>query len=179
MLRDWREWFSGNPAILCFMPMRNISEDNMISLLFPSPADNTLRGSRLPFYLLVLTAVIWTVRSCIHLFSPDGGAGSIAGMDLSVSGASEVIFAFALWGAEQLIYSLLQWIVLLRYRSLVPLMWAVQLLETLGRVLAGRLKPVTFAHTPPGEVGNYVYIVLSAAMLALALWSGSRAARRV
>jgi hypothetical protein len=114
------------------------------------------------------------VRSCIHVFSSDGGAGSIAGMNLAVTGADEVVFAFALWGAEQLIYSLIQWIVLLRYRSLVPLMWFVQLLETLGRVLVGRLKPVTFAHTPPGQIGNYAYLVLSVSMLMLALRSASR-----
>lgn len=151
--------------------------NNIFSILFPASADNTIRGSKIPFYLLVLTAIVWTVRSCIHIFSSDGGAGSIAGMDLSVSGANEVVFVFALWGAEQLIYSLIQWIVLLRYRSLVPLMWAVQLLETLGRMLVGRLKPVTFSHTPPGEIGNYIYLVLSVLMLALALWSGNRAVR--
>jgi hypothetical protein len=57
-------------------------------------------------------------------------------------------------------------------------MWAVQLLETLGRMLVGRLKPVTFAHTPPGEIGNYIYLVLSVLMLAFALWSGNQAVRK-
>ncbi len=57
----------------------------MLSVLFPSRADNTICGCRLPFYLLILTATITLVRSCIHIFSPDGGAGSIAGMDLAVS----------------------------------------------------------------------------------------------
>ena len=147
---------------------------NLFSILFPARADNTIRGSKLPFYLFILITIIGTVRSCIHIFSPDGGAGSIAGMDLSVSGANEVIFAFALWGAEQLIYSLLQWIVILRYRSLVPLMWGVQLLETLGRMVVGRLKPITFAHTPPGEIGNYIYLILGTLMLALGIWSAMR-----
>lgn len=147
---------------------------NILAIFLPAKADNTLRGSKIPYYLLILTAIVWTIRSCIHIFSPDGGAGSIAGMDLNVSGANEVIFAFALWGAEQLIYTLLQWIVLLRYRSLVPLMWGVQLLETLGRILVGHLKPVTFSHTPPGEIGNYVYLVLSLAMLAYSLWSAMK-----
>jgi len=44
-------------------------------------------------------------------------------MNLAVTGADEVIFAFALWGSAQLIYAILQWLVILRYRSLVPLMW--------------------------------------------------------
>jgi hypothetical protein len=149
----------------------------VLAILFPAQADNTLRGSRWPWYLLILIAAIGTVRSCIHIFAPDGGAGSIAGMDMSVSGANEVIFAFALWGSEQLIFALLQWVVILRYRSLTALMWAVQLLEILGRMLVGELKPVIFAQTPPGAVGNYVILVLSVLMVELAIWSGEKKAR--
>ena len=108
----------------------------------------------------------------IYIFSAHAGAGNIAGMDLTGTGANEVIFAFALWGAEQLIYSLIQWIVIFRYRSLVALMRVVQLLEIQRRVLVGYLKPVTFSHTPPGVFGNYINLILSIFMLILALWSG-------
>jgi hypothetical protein len=144
--------------------MRNIFET-----LLPAQANNVIGGSRLPFYFFVLIAAIGLVRSCIHILAPDGGAGSIAGMDLAVSGANEVVFAFALWGSAQLVYALLQWVVILRYRSLVPLMWAVQFLETLLRMLVPRLKPVTFAHTPPGAYQNYIYLVLALPMMALSL----------
>ena len=147
---------------------------DFLSILLPAKADNTLVGSKLPLYIFILIAAVGTVRSCIHIFSADGGAGSIAGMDLAVAGANEVIFAFALWGSEQLIYALLQWIVILRYRSLIPLMWVAQLLEILGRMLVGRIKPVSFAHTPPGAYGNYIILALSVLMLALCLWSGRK-----
>ena len=147
---------------------------NILEMLLPDQANNTVRGSKLPYYLFILVAAIGLVRSCIHIFSPDSGAGSIAGMDLSVSGANEVIFAFALWGSAQLIYALLQWVVILRYRSLIPVMWLVQFFETLGRMLVGRIKPVTFAHTPPGAYQNYIYLVLAVVMLVLSLWSASR-----
>ncbi len=157
-------------------PFKEINEsmNAVLNTLLPAKADNRIRGSRLPFYIFILIATVGAFRSCVHIFTPDGGAGSIAGMDLSVTGANEVIFAFALWGAEQLIYALLQWLVILRYRSLVPFMWLVQLLEVLGRMLVGRLKPVTFAHTPPGEIGNYVFLVVSLLMIVLALGSGMK-----
>ena len=58
----------------------------LLATLFPMPADNTIRGMKLPAYVFMLIAIISTVRSCIHLLSPDGGAGSIAGMDLSTAG---------------------------------------------------------------------------------------------
>ena len=150
---------------------------SILEILFPVQADNTIPGSKIPFYFFVLLALIGTVRSCIHIFSPDGGAGSIAGMDLS-AGVNVIIFAFALWGAEQLIYALLQWVVILRYRSLVPLMWLVQFFETLGRMLVGQIKPVTFTHTPPGAIQNYVYLTLAVLMLVLSLWSGGKKAEK-
>jgi hypothetical protein len=148
---------------------------NIILVLFPAKADNIIYGSKLPFYGFILITLVGTVRSFIHIISSDGGAGSIAGMNLAVTGASEVIFAFALWGGEQLIYALIQWVVIFRYRSLVPLMWGVQLVETLMRMLVGQIKPITFAHTPPGEIGNYIFVPLAVLMLILAVWSALKA----
>jgi hypothetical protein len=72
----------------------------LFSVLLPATADNNIHGMKLPVYVFAVLAVISTVRSCIHLLAPDGGAGSIAGMDLSVAGANGIIFAFALWGSD-------------------------------------------------------------------------------
>ena len=146
----------------------------IFAVLLPAKADNTIRGMKLPVYVFALIAIISTVRSLIHLLAPDGGAGSIAGMDLAVAGASGIIFAFALWGSSQLIYALIQLVVIIRYRSLVPLMYVLLILEILLREFVGHAKPVTFAHTPPGEIGNYVFLPLAAIMLFLSLWSARR-----
>jgi hypothetical protein len=105
---------------------------------------------------------------------PHGGAGSIAGMDLSVAGANGIIFAFALWGSAQFVYALIQLIVVFRYQSLVPLMYVLLILETLLREFVGHTRPVTFAHTPPGEIGNYIFLPLAVFMLGLSLWSARR-----
>ena len=117
-----------------------------------------------------MLAVISTVRSCIHLLAPDGGAGSIAGMDLTVAGSNNIVFAFALWGSAQLIYALIQLAVAFRYRSLVPFMYTLLILETLLRMLVGHMKPVIFAHTPPGAIGHYVILPVATLMLVLSLW---------
>ncbi len=140
-----------------------------LSLLLPAIANNAVPGRKLPVYVFTLLAVISTVRSCIHLLAPDGGAGSIAGMNLSVPGADGIVFAFALWGSAQLIYALIQLAVAFRYRSLVPAMYVLLIVETLLRMLVGHMKPVTFAHTPPGATGNYIILPLAAAMLLLSL----------
>jgi hypothetical protein len=152
---------------------------NALEFLLPGRIDNTLRGMKLPYYIFALYAVISAVRSFIHLLAPDGGAGSIAGMDLSVAGADGIIFAFGLWGSSQLIFALIQLLVVFRYRSLVPFMYLMLILEVLLRELVGRIKPVTFAHTPPGAIGNQIVLPLSLLMLGLSLWSGLKAAKQV
>jgi hypothetical protein len=114
------------------------------------------------------------VRSCIHLLAPDGGAGSIAGMDLSVAGASGIIFSFALWGSAQLIYAFIQLTLAFRYRSLVPFMYALLFVETLLGMLVGHMKPVTFPHTPPGAYANYIIMPVAALMLVLSFTTWHR-----
>ena len=146
----------------------------IFSILLPAKIDNAIRGRKLPFYVFALYAIVSTVRSCIHLLSPDGGAGTIAGMDLSVAGADGIIFAFALWGSSQLLFAIIQLLVVFRYRSLVPFMYLMLILEVLLRELVGHMKPVTFAHTPPGAIGNQLILPLAALMLGLALWSANR-----
>lgn len=132
----------------------------------------------MPLYVLAVVAVLSLIRSLIHLLAPDGGAGSIAGLDLSVAGAEGIVFAFGLWGSSQLLMALVQLAVVLRYRALVPAMYVLLILEILLRMLVGQIKPATFAHTPPGAVGNEVILPLAVVMLAWSLWSGLREAAR-
>ena len=142
--------------------------------LLPTKIDNVIRGTKIPFYIFALYAIVSAVRSCIHLLSPDGGAGTIAGMDLSVAGADGIIFAFALWGSSQLLFAIIQLLAVIRYRSLIPFMWLMLALEVLLRELVGAMKPVTFAHTPPGAIGNQIILPLAVVMVVWSLWSGSK-----
>jgi hypothetical protein len=92
-------------------------------------------------------------------------------MDLSVAGADGIIFAFGLWGSSQLLFALIQLLVVFRYRSLVSLMYLMLILEVLLRQLVGYMKPVIFAHTPPGAIGNQIILPLAVFMLVLSVWS--------
>ena len=142
--------------------------------LLPPVVDSTIPGIKFPDYLFMLIAILGTVRSCIHLLAPDGGAGSSAGLDLSVDGAQGIIFSFALWGSAQLIYSFVQLAVAFRYCSLVPFMYALLFFEAMLRMLVGRMKPVTFSHTPPGAYGNYVALPVAALMIILSFTTWHR-----
>lgn len=147
---------------------------SIFDILLPTQIDNTIRGTKIPFYIFTLYAIVSTVRSCIHLLSSDGGAGTIAGMDLSVAGADGIIFAFALWGSSQLLFAMIQLLAVIRYRSLIPFMWLMLALEIFLRELVGKMKPVTFAHTPPGAIGNQIILPLAVVMVVWSLWSGSK-----
>ena len=146
----------------------------IFEILLPAQIDNVIRGTKIPFYIFAIYAIVSTVRSCIHLLSPDGGAGTIAGLDLSVAGADGIIFAFALWGSSQLLFALIQLFAVIRYRSLIPFMWLMLALEVLLRELVGAMKPVTFAHTPPGAIGNQIILPLAVLMVVWSLWSASQ-----
>ena len=62
------------------------------------------QGLEISYYILILLTVINTARSLIHIFVADGGANTIASIDTSVIGGSNIIAIFAQWGSCQLIF---------------------------------------------------------------------------
>ena len=143
--------------------------NKIIQIVFPKTADNHYGGTKIAWSTFAALALIGTVRSLIHFLAPDGGAGSIAGLDLS-SGAENIVFAFGLWGLSQLLYALIQLLVAFRYRSLIPLFYLMLFLEVLGRMAVGFMKaPILLQGTPPGGIANYVLLPLVLIMFVLSL----------
>ena len=140
----------------------------MIERLLPR-AENYYSGSRWSLGFLILVTVMSTARSLVHLFAPDGGAHTIAGIELDVAGGPNIAAIFGQWGASQLVLACLQWAVVLRYRFLVPAMLAMIVIEQLLRILAGRVKPLVLDSPPPGAYGTYVILGLALIFLAIAL----------
>lgn len=143
----------------------------MILKIFPKNINNDYKGYRIAAYAFVIYSVISIVRSCIHLFSPDGGAGSIAHIDLS-QGGKNIIFVFGLWGISQLILAFMQLLVSVRYKSLLPFMYILLFLEYCFRALLGIMKPFVFqagAGTPPGGYLDKIMIPFALIMLILSL----------
>lgn len=116
------------------------------------------------FYLLL--SIVITFRSLVHVFRKDGGANSIAGIDLDIEGGQNVVAIFAQWGLEQLLLAGLAWLALFRYRGLIPLILLINLLDNIGRILIGRSKPLKIDKPPPGAYGQVIVLPF----LAIALW---------
>ena len=116
-------------------------------------------------YLLVVV-----VRSCIHLFASDGGANSIAGIDVSVEGGNNIIAMFHQWGAIQLMLAGLLCVLFFRYPGFTPLIVLTLAIDPIMRAIAGQMMPVTSQSTPPGEALNwpafFAIVILFAASIA-------------
>ena len=136
-----------------------------LSAILPRDA-NTYRGDPwvTKFYLFLCLVV--TFRSMVHVFRKDGGAHSIAGIDLDVEGGRNIVAIFAQWGLEQLLLAGLAWLALFRYRGLIPLVLLINLLDNIGRILIGRAKPLKIDRPPPGAYGQVIILPF----LAAALW---------
>ncbi|CAN2218608.1 hypothetical protein MCEROE11_01156 [Candidatus Nanopelagicaceae bacterium] len=118
-----------------------------------------------PLYMLVMV-----VRSCIHLFAPDGGAQSIAGIDTSVEGGDNIIAIFHQWGAIQLILAILLFVLFFRYPGLTPLILLTLTLDPVLRFVAGQQMSLTTTGTPPGEALNGVAFYLLLVLFLGSLW---------
>ena len=115
-------------------------------------------------FMLVVVA-----RSAIHLFSPDGGAESIAGIDTSVAGGNNIIALFHQWGAIQLLLVSMMIVLFFAYKGLTPLIILFLCLDAPMRALAGQMGAVESTRTPPGEALNwpvfFALLILFAASL--------------
>lgn len=144
---------------------------NFMNVVFPKQIDNQFKGYKIALYAFyVLTAVtLW--RSQHHLLAVDGGAQSIASIPLDLftsTGAQAVVGVFGLWGLSQLIIGIIYLLVSLRYRSMVPLMYVLMIVEYSFRAFYFPVaKPIPTTGTAPGAVINLPFILFSVVMLIL------------
>jgi hypothetical protein len=134
-----------------------------IKRIFPKDPSR-FEGFRLIRLIAAVYMFVMVVRSCIHLFAPDGGAQSIAGIDTSVEGGDNIIAIFHQWGAIQLILALLLLVLFFRYPGLTPLILLTLTLDPVLRFVAGQMMSITATGTPPGEALNgaafYLLLIL-------------------
>ena len=145
-----------------------------IKLLFPKTVDNCFAGNKIALWLFYLVTIVTLWRSQHHLFAPDGGAQSIATIPLdtySTGASSAIIGVFALWGLSQLLIGFIYAIVCVRYKSLIPFMYLLGIIEYATRAFViGVQKPIETVSNAPGAVANIPFIIVFILMLFLALW---------
>ena len=144
------------------------------SLLLPTAIDNTFSGRKasLWFFYVVTAITLW--RSQHHLLAADGGAQSIATIPLdtySAEASGTVIGIFALWGLSQLVIGIIYLAACLRYKALIPLLYALGSIEYGVRAFyIGHYKPIEKMGNAPGAIINIPLMIILIAMLLLSLW---------
>ena len=130
---------------------------------------STYSGFGVVRIVTALLMMVVVVRSCIHVFSADGGAQRIAGVDASVAGGDNIIAMFHQWGAVQLTLISLLIVVFVRYPGLTPLVILTMAMDPVTRSIASRMKRLTSIKTPPGARLNWPAFVVLAVLLVLSL----------
>src|SRR5206468_3350683 len=122
----------------------------MLQRLFPAQLDNTYRGSRIAIWLLVPIVLAKLAIGGNVMIQTRMVATNADGIPLdsyNAAGAQAVLAFFALWGLGQAILALLGVLALIRYRSMIPLIYLVLLIEQLGRKALFLAKPIAHAGT--------------------------------
>ena len=144
----------------------------MLNQLLPRQVDNTYHGYKLALWLFALVVFMKVPMSLNSIFNGYMVASSADGIPLDTftsAGARTVVSLFALLGLSRLMICLLCILVLARYRSMVPLMFALLLLEHLSRKLILFVMPIARTGTPPGFFINLALVALMIVGLILSL----------
>ena len=144
----------------------------MINQLLPQPIDNTYRGHRLALWLFALLLFMRVSMSVNSIFNASGVASSADGIPLHTyppAAAATVVSLFELLGLSHLMICLLGIVVLVRYRSMIPFMFSLLLLEHLGKRLILQFTPIVRTGAPPGFYVNLVLLAVMLLGLALSL----------
>ena len=140
-----------------------------MSAFLPPSTNDQYRGSHSAAWFLALYGVFWIVPGMIHSFLPDGGAGTIAGLDLSHN-RKLILGLFAWAGATQIAHGIVTLIVALFYRSLVPLFLLVSLLERILLSWSAWIgEGKVGGHHPPEHYGSLILVPVILLFLLLAL----------
>lgn len=137
--------------------------------MLPPSTNADYHGHPAAAWLLGLFGLGTIAPGLIHFFLPDGGAGVIAGLDLSTR--RDLILAMFAWiGAMQIPHGLVELVVAWRYRPLVPLFLALVAVERGLMAWDGWFGKASLSgHHPPEHYASPVVVVLALLGLLLSL----------
>ena len=143
---------------------------NLVNRIFPPHFNNDYRGHKLALWIFAVIVFMRLGMSLTTIFNGRKTAISADGIPLDTfapAGAQTVVSIFALLGLATFVICSLCIVVLVRYRSMIPLMFGLLLLQYLGGRLILRFLPFVRTGTPPGFYVNLVLLVLMIIGLAL------------
>lgn len=144
----------------------------MLERLLSRPIDNTYRGSPVALWLFGLVVSVTITQGVFAVFNGYSTVRNADGIPLDTYPSAAAQTIVALWaqrGLSRLIIASLCVLVLVRYRSAIPFMFAFLLLNYLAGQLVFQFVPVVRTGTPPGPIVNLIMLALMIIGLALSL----------
>lgn len=153
----------------------------MLNRIFPSQFDNaSYRGHRFGIWLLIPVLIVELgigANSIINTRFVATSADAIPLDSYDAAGAEAVVSLFALLGLSRLLFGLIGLMALIRYRSMIPVIYLLLLGLQFGTKALVYVHPIPSAGAASGGPGSVVVLGLTIAMLAgfaLSLVGGAR-----
>jgi cytochrome bd-type quinol oxidase subunit 2 len=140
--------------------------------MLPRRFDNTYGGHRAALWLFAGVLLMKTGIALGTIFNGREAAQTADGIPLDsfgAAGAAAVVSMFAVWGLAQFVISTIGVLALVRYRAMVPLMFALLLFEHVARRLLFLALPIPRNGAAPGLAINLALIGVMVVGLALSL----------
>ncbi len=146
----------------------------MFNQILPQCVDNKYRGHKLALWLLggiIFMKASQSMSSIFKGYSVAMGPDGIPLDTFAPAAARAVVSLFALLGFSYLVICLVGILILVRYRSLVPFMLALLVVDYLSRRMILHFLPIVRIGTPPGAYINLALFALMVVGLGLSLWT--------
>ena len=149
----------------------------MFKNILPKQINNNYKGSKIAIYGFYPIMAMWLFRSFTHFLSENAGLVKIASINkLPITNnidPNNLVYLFAsLWGASQLIITLLTILFFFKYRSLLPLLWLIVIFDILLRFISGFLHPLTpeyYINVPLGSLAQIPLLIYGILMFTISI----------
>ncbi len=139
--------------------------------ILPKEIKNFYQGHSISYWGFIVFLAVMTWRSVIHLIYQEFGLHEIAHFIVMTGDPDPmpvIYLFFSLWGLAQLIFCFICWVVVLRYKELISLMYILFILEWIVRLFLYPLIGMDLANnelysngaTPGADAAPIVVIVL-------------------
>ena len=146
--------------------------------LLHTEANNNYRGLKLALWFFYLYLAFIAFRSFTHMFAQDAGLNSIASIiifpEVNNLDPNRVIYLIgSLWGGSQIIVLLISIVILIKYKSLLSLVWLIFVFDNILRIMTMMMHNLDQAYlsssAPGGLVGTSIMFFITLFMFFISI----------
>ena len=149
-----------------------MSRSSVWERFLPRVIDNRFNGYRVALWIFGFITLIRAFQSLAIIFNGWDTATGADGIPLDTypaAAAENILALFASASLWRLLFCIIGAVALIRYRSAVPLLFALSIFSYLGALLLWEFIPLVRVGSPPGPYVNFAQFVLMVVGLVLSL----------